>query len=347
MDVITLHQAGFDTAVAALGTALGDEQARLLSDYADEVVLCYDGDEAGRRATDRAIQVLKHTQLKVRVLSLAGAKDPDEFIAAFGASRFAQLLDGSGNTLEYALAAAKRGFNLEVEDGRAAYIRAALAVLAAQASPVERDIYAGRVAEETGVPKPTVLIQLDGVLRARRRRQAKEREKRIRGEGAAASLNVPYGAGGNRALGVAFAEQQLVAAVLKNPGDFLSPARRVAPEQMLSPAVAEAWREILALDAAGEYVELAALSARLPEKTLALLGRVLAQNYDIGFSARDVELFIGRILTAAVPDKKQMDDEQWRDWLNEQRRCKGGEGARPGAEAPRGDTFDPDNDIPF
>ncbi|MDL2294210.1 DNA primase [Ruminococcaceae bacterium OttesenSCG-928-D13] len=325
MDVIALHQAGFDTAVATLGTALTAEQAKLVSDYAEEAVICYDGDEAGQRATARAIEIFKQTPVRVKVLALSGAKDPDEFIATFGAQRFEQLLDDSGNTIEYALGKAKRGHDLATDDGKAAYVREALEILAAQAQPVEQDIYAGRIAEETGVAKTALLTQLEGVLRTRQRRLAKEREKRIRGEGAAAGISLPYGSGG-KALGVAFAEQQLVAALLKNPTDFIPlAAAQVKPEQMLSPDMAEAYALLLEKGAAGEYIDLTTLSGALPEKTIALLGKVLAQNYDIGFSQKDVELFIGRIRDGTAPaDKSQMSDDELQAYIEEQRRRKAG-----------------------
>lgn len=313
MDVISLHQAGFDTAVATLGTALTPEQARLINDYADEVVICYDADEAGQKATARAIEIFKNTNVKVSVLTVNDAKDPDEFIKKFGAQRFEELLDGSNNTIEYALQKAKRGVDVTQPDGRAAYIDAALRVLAEQARPVEQEIYAGRLAEETDVSKVSIMTQLEGVLRQRRRRLQKEREKRIQGESVAAGINVPYSAGGTKALGIAFAEQQLVAALLKNPEDFVRVVEgRLQPEQFISPDMQEAYRVILRKATAGEYLDITTLSGELPEKTVALLGKVLAQNYGIGFSMEDVELFLERMEQADSPPAKvaEMSDQE-------------------------------------
>lgn len=313
MDVISLHQAGFDTAIATLGTALTVEQARLINDYADEAVICYDSDEPGQKATARAIEIFKNTNIKVGVLSLPDAKDPDEFIKKYGAQRFEELLDGSRNTIEYALLKAKRKVDITQPDGRAAYIRTALEILAAQARPTEQEIYAGRLAEETDVSKASILAQLASVTRQRQRRMQKEREKNMRNEGVAASINIPYGANSNKALGIAFAEQQLVAALLKNPEDFVPLVQnRVRPEQFISPDMQEAFRVILQMGQAGEQVDLTTLDGILPEKTLALLGKVLAQNYGIGFSREDVELFMERIeQTGHNPSKvAEMDAEE-------------------------------------
>ena len=94
MDVISLHQAGFDTAVAACGTALTGEQVKLLSEYADEVVLCYDSDEAGQKATARSLELFSQSPIRVSVLNIPGAKDPDEYIKKYGRERFETLLNG-------------------------------------------------------------------------------------------------------------------------------------------------------------------------------------------------------------------------------------------------------------
>lgn len=320
MDVISLHQAGFTSAVATLGTALTGEQAKLVSNYADEVVICYDGDEAGQRATARAIDIFKNTPVKVRVLNLPDAKDPDEYIQKHGPPAFERLLEGSGNTIEYALAKKKREFDLSTPDGRAAYIKEALETLAAEASPTEQDIYAGRVAEETDVAKAALLTQLEGVVRRRRRNAAKEREKRMRDEGLAAGINVPYSAGGDKALGVVFAEQQLVAALLKNPRDFIPLAReRLKAEPFISPEMAEAYRMILQLDADGREVELPLLAGLLPEKTTALLGRVLALNYDVGFTRDDVEMFLSRMGQRDGPAAADMSAEELQSHLQKLR----------------------------
>ncbi len=335
MDVISLHQAGFDTAVATLGTAIGDEQAKLLADYADEVVICYDGDEAGQRATARAIGILEKTPLKVRVLTLAEAvrpgeakaKDPDEFIRLHGRERFDQLLEGSGNTIEYALHKARQAQDVATPDGLAAYIRHALDVLAQQAMPAEQDIYAGRLAEETGVAKAALLAQLEGVVRQRRRQFARERERRMKDEGLAAGISIPYSAGGDKALGTVFAEQQLLAAVLKNPDDYLPLARdKLRPQQLIAPEMAEAYALALEKAERGEYISLATLSGDLPEKTVALLGKVLALNHDIGFSQNDVEMFIGKILDAGAEklDVAAMSGEELKRHMEELRRRKGG-----------------------
>ena len=102
-DVISMHQAGIDTAVCACGTALTPDQVKLISQYADEVILSYDSDEAGQKATLRSLELFRNSPVRVGVLQIPGAKDPDEYIKKYGADRFKALLDGVGNALDFRL----------------------------------------------------------------------------------------------------------------------------------------------------------------------------------------------------------------------------------------------------
>lgn len=295
LDAISMHQAGFSTAVAGCGTALTAEQVKLLSEYADEVVLCYDSDEAGQKATRRAIELLGASPLRVSVLKIPDAKDPDEFIKKFGADRFRALLDGSDNAIEYELSQAKARYDIATPDGRVGYLRDAINVLAGRVTPTERDVYAGRLAEETDVDKAAILAQLDGAIRARGRRAAKQREQALLGEGAGGRIRVPYSQGGQKALGVAFAEQQVVAAILKQPEFLRLVAPRLRGDAFLDAGLGRAYTLLCEKRARGEYLDLSAISEELPDETVSLISRILAQNYDVGISERDVEMYLDRI----------------------------------------------------
>ena len=317
MDAIALHQAGFDTAVAPLGTAFTPEQARLLSNYAEELVLSYDSDEAGQKATRRAIDILSNEPMKVSILTVQGAKDPDEFIKKYGADRFRMLLDGCSNAIEYELSRAKAKYDLTKPDGQVGYLKDAIEILSGEVTPTERDVYAGRVAEETNVEKKSVLTQLDARVRAKGRRARRAREEALLNEGAAAQIKVPYTQGGRKALGVAFAEQQLMAAAIKEPGMLEKIAARVDPNRFITQEMAQVFRLLLEKQAAGESIELSQLSGQLPESTLSLLSRILAQNYDVGFTQRDVELYLERI-EESVPKSvaaAEMSGDELEDYL--------------------------------
>lgn len=186
IDVITLHQAGFDNTVATMGTALTEDHVRLLERYTKELVLCYDNDAAGEDATQRAIALLKNSDIGVRVLRLPnkqmpdgtlGKQDADDYIKSFGPGAFEGLMEGSANSAQYRLDVVRGQFDLSRDDQRSAYLQAAAEVIASLPSPVEREVYAGRCAEEARVSKDAVLQEVDG-LRKKRVRQARRQEER-------------------------------------------------------------------------------------------------------------------------------------------------------------------------
>lgn len=167
MDVIAINQAGFENVVATLGTALTPEQARLISRYAKEVVIAYDSDEAGQKATHKAINLLSEAGLVTKIIKMEGAKDPDEYIKKNGSTRFKLLLDNSGGAIAFELEKAKNGLDLTAETDRVIYLRRAINVLADISSDIERDVYISRVADDQKVSADTIRTQVKGVIRGR------------------------------------------------------------------------------------------------------------------------------------------------------------------------------------
>ncbi len=305
MDVISMHQAGFGTAVAGCGTALTPEQVRLISEYADEVVLCYDSDEAGQKAAARAIGLFANAPVKLTVLNIPGAKDPDEFIKTQGRERFEALLKELPSAIEYELLRAKEKYDLAQPDGRVGYLKDAVGILSGKAiTPTEQDVYAGRLAEETDVAKTAILAQLASAVKSRGYRERKQREQKLLQEGAGGRIDLRRTPGGGKTLGIVFAEQQLVAAILKNPDHLPTAAARVRPDQFLDAGMAAAYGLLLQRQGHRELMDLASLSGELPEETVALIGRILAQNYDVGFSPQDVEQYLRRI-EESVPESSR------------------------------------------
>ena len=326
MDVISLHQAGFDTAVAACGTALTPDQVRMLGEYADEVVLCYDSDEAGQKATARSLGLFADSPVKVSVLNIPGAKDPDEFIKKYGRERFEQLLNGTSNAIEYKLAKVREKYDLARPADRVEYIKEAIRLLAGRLTPTEREVYAGRLAEETDVAKAGVMAQLEAAVRTNRRRAQRQREQDLLNTGAGADIKLPYNApGGEKALGVASAEQQLVAALIRDPSLIPLAQGRVKPEQFLMQDMAAAYAAVLEEHRQGRQPDLASLAAALPEETVSRLSLLLARNYDVGLGRRDVEMYLDR-LEQSVPKSASaggMTGEQLEEYMEQLRRKKG------------------------
>ncbi len=186
LDVVTLHQAGFDNAVASMGTALTTEQIHLLSRYTKEIVLCYDNDTAGKAATERALQMFKNSELSVRVLQLPNRiadgksikQDADDFIKFQGREAFERLLSGSENSIEYRMALIGAKYNLDSDAEKVEYSKEISQMIAALDTPVEREVYANRAAEICGISAQAIMSEAKRAYLAQQRRfKAKQTRK--------------------------------------------------------------------------------------------------------------------------------------------------------------------------
>ena len=177
IDVVALHQYGFDNAVASLGTSLTDEQAALMTRYAEQVVLLYDSDQAGQNATARAIPILEKAGLRVKVLHVHDAKDPDEFLKKFGADKLKLLLAESANRVEYQLNAIRQKYDLRVDDQKIRYVQESAELICTLDSSVKREVYGGRVAEAAGISPDAMKLEIGKAFKRRVAREKKKQEK--------------------------------------------------------------------------------------------------------------------------------------------------------------------------
>lgn len=167
MDVIAINQAGFENVVATLGTALTQEQARLMSQYAKEVIIAYDSDGPGQAATHKAINLLSEVGVNTRIIKMEGAKDPDEYIKKFGAVRFKLLLENSDGAINFELQKCRNGLDTDTDVGKVEYLKRCVNVLADIASEVERDVYISKVARENDISNDVLRTQVKGVIKKR------------------------------------------------------------------------------------------------------------------------------------------------------------------------------------
>lgn len=178
MDVISMHQAGFNNAVAGCGTALTSEQVRLISRYANEVILAYDADEAGQKAVHKAMGLFKNTDVKIRVPRFTGGKDPDEIIKKLGRDKFKGMLEGASNDTEFSLLEIKEKYDLETTQGKIDFISEALKIIATL-QPVEQDLYLSRISNELSVEKSSLKLQLQAIVKKKSSRERKNHFKTI------------------------------------------------------------------------------------------------------------------------------------------------------------------------
>jgi len=177
VDVITLHQYGFDNAVASLGTSLTDDHAVLLSRYTDQIVLTYDSDEAGQKAAQRAIPMLEKVGIGVKVLQMQGAKDPDEFLHKFGPEKFRLLVEDSSNRVEYQLKAIAGKYNIKVDEEKIKFVQEAADLISTLPSAVQREIYGHRIAEAGGISFESMQLEIGKAYKRRVAREKKRQEK--------------------------------------------------------------------------------------------------------------------------------------------------------------------------
>ena len=249
LDVVTLHQAGFDNAVACMGTALTQEQIRLLSRFTKELVLCYDNDGAGQMATDRALELLQNSEFTVKVLRLPQRlvdghyvkQDADDFIKYQGKDAFEQLLSGSANGIEFTMSEIAAKYDLKDDKGRIAYAGEIAETLCKLNDPVEREVYTTRAAEAASLPAEAMRME---VQRAAKRVQAKARKAQERQEMNPISALQPA----DRSIRYqnvrsALAEEGVIRLLMQDESLF-PPEMPVRPEEFSSPLLGRIYGEL-------------------------------------------------------------------------------------------------------
>ena len=269
MDAIALHQFGFDCAVASLGTALTEDGANLLARYTEQVVLIYDGDEAGQNATQRAIPILEKAGLQVKVLKMRDAKDPDEYLKKFGADRFKLLLEESSNRVEYQLNAILKKYDLRDDDQKVKYLQESAALISSLSSSVQREVYGNRVAEAAGISADAMKLEVGRAFKRRTYQEKKKQEKidlsPVRSL-QPADKKLRYDN-----MKSARAEEMVLAQILKEPA-LLGEIPELKPEMFSSPFLGKAFSQLSNRYRQGLEVTLSGLTDFTPEEMACLAG---------------------------------------------------------------------------
>ncbi len=292
MDTISLHQAGFDSAVASLGTALTEEHGQLLAKYFKEAIIAYDGDGAGVAAAQRAIPLLEKAGLKVKVLRMRGAKDPDEFIKSYGRDAFLRLLDQSENQVDYRLAQIQKKYDLTDDGQRIAFLQEAAQLVSTLHSAVEREIYGGHAAQTAGVTLETMGLEVNKALRARIGKAKKQQERR---DLSPASQLQPK----TRSLRYdnvrsALAEEGLLRLLMVDPGT-VDKMDGLTGEAFSSPLLGRAFDRLSARAREGLSTHPAVLAEDFTGEEMDHLAQVAAQPESVANSARAIQNYISVI----------------------------------------------------
>ncbi|MBQ7816542.1 MAG: DNA primase, partial [Oscillospiraceae bacterium] len=299
MDVISLHQAGFNNAIATLGTALTSQQAKLIADYAKNVIIAYDSDEAGQKATRRAMEIFSKEDVAVSILQMDGAKDPDEYIKRFGRDSFEMLLNKSSSALDFELQKLKNQHNIKDTQGRIDYLTKACDILAKIPSPVLQDVYCSRLAEETNADKASIKLQLEQSQKRLYRSNSYKRSRELLKEGIANSIKVDYRQSGNTRPKV-FAQQQIIAALIRDNELFGMVDSQLTESDFTDADMRSAFIEYKKLKAEGQSVSYALLCHYLDGETRKNLAKINADNADILITAEDLQMHINNLKSAPM-----------------------------------------------
>lgn len=300
MDVIALHQAGFDCAVASLGTSLTEEQARIIARHTSSIVISYDADGAGQAATQRAIDILKKCDLQVKVLKIPGAKDPDEFIKSKGADAFRSLIERSEDHNAYRLEQIAAKYDLEDDEARVMFLRDAARMLAGIDSSIEREVYAGRAAKMAGITAEAMNVEVRRELGIRRKKQKTAERREIRSpvgmaqpkDRTLAYADVKSAKAEENVLRLLFFDQKLAVGLEKE----------LPPSWFSAPVLRKIYERVLALDRDGQMVDVISFEGWLEPNEMDLLSGILGQGLPPGEHRQEMREYIATIRMQRVRD---------------------------------------------
>lgn len=295
MDVIALNQAGFTNAVATLGTALTNEQAVLMKRYADEVIICYDADGAGQKATARAIDILRNAGLPIKILTVPSGKDPDEFIRSKGENgpaAFKLLIEKCGNDIEYRLMKLKENYNLNTTDGKVAFLNEAVKIVATIESPIERDVFASKLCAELEIDKNAFLEQISKVKRRDRRENIKKETRQIQAElnGQSDKINREH----YKKPRSSSAEEALLVYLINNPDYANSISERVTPDKFSNSLIKRYYEYVLSKIKSG-YEPLTRVSSDFNSDEVSYLYKLISTTIPAASTREAVEEYINVI----------------------------------------------------
>lgn len=292
MDVIALNQAGFTNAVATLGTALTNEQAVLMKRYADEVIICYDADGAGQKATARAIDILRNAGLPIKILTVPSGKDPDEFIRSKGENgpaAFKFLIDKCGNDVEYRLMKLKESYNLNTTDGKVAFLNDAAKIVATIDSAIERDVFASKLCTELEIDKNAFNEQVMKIKRRGRRENIKKETRQIQTElnGQSDKINKEH----YKKPRSSSAEEALLVYLINNPDFANSISERVAPDKFSNSLIKRYYEYALDKIKSG-YEPLNSISSDFTSDEVSYLYKLISTTISSASTREAVEEYI-------------------------------------------------------
>lgn len=310
MDVIAVNQAGFENVVATLGTAITPDQARLMSHYAEEVVIAYDSDGAGQKATQKAINHFADVGIRTRILRMNGAKDPDEYIKKFGRDRFKMLIDGSDDANDFMLDKCEEGLDLSTEAGRVELLKRASKVLAAIESPLEREVYISRTSRKCDIPTEVLKTHINGLLKKNSRTEKRSEWRNITSKAAYSRDDLNPEAQDHKKE--AKAEENIIYFLLKHPAEAAEIEKNAPPDIFITALNRKIYAALLEKMKTSEKFTLSLLAGEFSDEEMGRISRIDVTNREFTINRSVFADCINVLKSYRSSDSKNMSDDDLR-----------------------------------
>ena len=298
MDVIAVNQAGFENVVATLGTAITPDQARLISHYAEEVIIAYDSDGAGQKATQKAINHFADVGLRTKILHMEGAKDPDELLKKFGRDRFRLLIDGSNDANDFMLDKCEEGLDLSTDIGRVELLKRTAKVLAGIESPLEREVYISRTSKKCDIPVQVLKTHIDTMLRKNSRSAKNNEWRNIKAKTSYIRDDINPDAVSNKKE--ARAEETIISYLLNRPQEFEDIEKLAPPQTFVTAFNKKVYTALLDRLKNSEKFSLSLLSDEFSTDEMGRISGIAAKKRNVDIT-RDVVADCAKVLKNNKP----------------------------------------------
>lgn len=330
MDVIAMHQAGFTNAVAGLGTAFTTEQISLLSRYCDELTLCFDSDEAGKKATRRALSMLSNSPMKLKVMSLSQGKDPDEIIKTQGKDKMSKIIDTALNDTEYALSEIKKKYDISTDDGRLGCLNESVNVLAGVRNEIERDIYASKISRELNISRQALDSQISTQRKYLKKAESNSRFEQalnsLLGEDKISSPNPEK----RKNVKAVKAEEIILAYLMKHPDYYKKLSGELTEDIFITQFNKRFFGDIVTRIKSGSSVELYTFADSEENEEMSYLSYLVAKGSELADSVQECRECIKTLIEEKekqnVADVGKLSDSEYLDLFRKKRERKTTEG---------------------
>ncbi len=316
MDVIAIHQAGFENVVASLGTALTADQCRLMRQYAEEVVISYDSDAAGQNATVKAVNLLRAVGLRPRILHMHDAKDPDEYIKKFGSAYFRKLLEEADDAVTYELQRCKDGTDAATEDGAITALHKAVGILAGIENELDRNVYLSKLAKEYDISPEILKAQVTQEIRKRRKGEKKQRWAALTTE---PMLRDPVNPEATAKKKEAKAEEQILCYLFRQPDALEDVLKQIQPAEFVTELNRRIFQHLTDKLLQGYPYDLSLFSDSFTPEEMGRITGIEAMHADLDITPKAVADCI-RTLKEKKVDPAQAAEMSDDDWAADMRR---------------------------